>query len=170
MGDRRVIGHGGGFPGHATNTWFDPAGRMAVSVLINETAGPAAAMCRAIFKIINLALSAAPTTGQPAGVNLDGFTGSFANLSDVTDIVRFGDTLYSLNPSIEDPAGEVTELERVDGDTLRIKETPAGSLGETVRVVRDSSGRIAEIVHAGVTFYPHDVLSERLRDGVAPPS
>ena len=41
IGDRRVLGHGGGYPGHITRTFFDPVDRLAVSVLTNAIDGPA---------------------------------------------------------------------------------------------------------------------------------
>ena len=39
----RLIGHGGGFPGHITCSVADPAARLAVSVLTNAIDGPARA-------------------------------------------------------------------------------------------------------------------------------
>ncbi len=39
--ERRFVGHGGGFPGHATMTLFDPKDRLVVVVLVNEVSGPA---------------------------------------------------------------------------------------------------------------------------------
>ena len=42
-GGRRVLGHGGGFPGFITQTWFDPIERVAVAVLTNAIDGPARA-------------------------------------------------------------------------------------------------------------------------------
>ena len=87
----------------------------------------------------------------------------------MTCIVQLRDTLYSLKPSIEDPTSEVTELEVVESDTLRIRKTSYGSLGESIRFIRNTSGSVVEMVYAGVTYYPVDVLSERFRDGVAAP-
>ncbi len=169
VGDRRVAGHGGRFPGHSTNTRFDATDRLATSVLTNETSGHAATISKVIFKILDLALRATPYDGDVREKNVDGFTGTFANLSDVTCIVQLRDTLYSLKPSIEDPTSEVTELEVVESDTLRIKKTSYGSLGESIRFIRNTSGSVVEMVYAGVTYYPVDVLSERFRDGVAAP-
>lgn len=64
VGNRRLAGHGGGFPGHSTNTRFDATDRLAVSVLTNETSGHAAVLSRTIFKIIDLALGASGSTGN----------------------------------------------------------------------------------------------------------
>ena len=41
LGGRRVLGHGGGFPGFITQTWFDPVDRLAVAVFTNVIDGPA---------------------------------------------------------------------------------------------------------------------------------
>lgn len=170
VSDRRLAGHGGGFPGHSTNTRFDSTNRLAVSVLTNETSGHAAVLGGTIFKIIDLALSAPASTPGRNEDALDSFAGTFANLTDLTSIVRFGEVLYALGPSLEDPTCEVNELEVVDTETLRIKKTSYGHVGESVRFVRDSSGAATEIRYAGVRYYPLGILSERVKDGVAPPT
>ena len=56
---RRYVGHGGGFPGHATHTLFDPKDRLAVVVLTNLASGPAATLTHAIIKMIHFALATA---------------------------------------------------------------------------------------------------------------
>jgi D-alanyl-D-alanine carboxypeptidase len=168
VGERRVAGHGGGFPGHSTHTWFDAKCRLAVSVLTNDTDGPAATISRSVLKIIDMSLKA-PSRSGDTNQNLDRFTGRFGHLSGVTQIVRFGDALYSLDPAIEDPSIDVTKLDVIDYERVRIKETRYGSLGESILFFRDSTGRITKIVDAGTTLYPLDVLWERLRHEVRQP-
>ena len=62
-GGRRVLGHGGGFPGFITQTWFDPVDRFAVSVLTNAIDGPAEPLATAAVRIVDLALR--PPDGHP---------------------------------------------------------------------------------------------------------
>ena len=55
LGERRLVGHSGGFPGFITQTMFDPKDRLVVVVLTNESAGPADILGLGIFNIIDLA-------------------------------------------------------------------------------------------------------------------
>ena len=41
VGERRLVGHGGGWPGHITRSLLDPVAGLAVSVLTNAIDGPA---------------------------------------------------------------------------------------------------------------------------------
>ncbi|HEY0214938.1 MAG TPA: serine hydrolase domain-containing protein, partial [Cellulomonas sp.] len=41
FGERDVVGHSGGYPGHITRTYIDPRARLVVSVLTNAIDGPA---------------------------------------------------------------------------------------------------------------------------------
>jgi D-alanyl-D-alanine carboxypeptidase len=75
-GERELIGHGGGYPGHITRTWIDPAGQVVVSVLTNAIDGPADVLARGLLRLLDLALAARRTTtgrrpsssgGTPAG-------------------------------------------------------------------------------------------------------
>ena len=63
IGDRRVLGHGGGFPGFITRTWFDPVDRLAVAVLTNAIDGPALTLANAAVRLVDLANR--PPPGRP---------------------------------------------------------------------------------------------------------
>jgi len=177
IGDRRLLGHGGGFPGHATRTMFDPKDRLVVVVLNNETGGPAGLLATAIVKIIDFALRQPRRPRRPEGrpAPYERFTGRFVNLWGATDVAAFGDTLAVLNPDDDDPVKEVTRVVVEDDETLRIKETNGyGSPGEAMRYARDAAGRVTKVA-GGVTLYPPDIFREReeramsaLRDTAAP--
>jgi len=167
IGDRRMVGHGGAFPGHATRTMFDPKDRLAVVALTNETGGPAGALATGIVKIIDFALRQTRRSPEPSPAVYDRFTGRFVNLWSITDMARFGDTLVALDPDDDDPVKAVTRLAVEDGETLRIVKTNGyGSPGETVRYTRDAGGQITKVINGGKTMYPLDVFRER---EVAPP-
>lgn len=161
VGERRMIGHGGGFPGHATRTQFDPKNRFVVVVLTNETGGPAASLAQSIVKIIDFAISR-PVTSPARRAECQRFTGRYVNDWGIVDIVNFGDALVGLSPELDDPTKTVTSLQVEDGDTLRM--TNAGgyaSPGETIRYVRDAAGRVTKIISGGGSRYPIDVYRQR---------
>ena len=56
IGTRRVVGHGGGFPGFITRTWWDPVDGLAIAVLTNAIDGPALKLANAAIRLVDLAL------------------------------------------------------------------------------------------------------------------
>ncbi|MDP2292789.1 MAG: serine hydrolase domain-containing protein [Actinomycetota bacterium] len=148
IGGRRLLGHGGGYPGHITRTWFDPKDRLAVCVFTNAIDGPALGMATAAIKLVDLARGSEPdpaATGDGA-VDLDSFCGRFASLWSRYDIAVLGGRLYQLSPSMVDPTLMATRLDVVDADTLRIADTIGfGSHGEVLTFERHADGSIRSV-------------------------
>lgn len=173
IGGRRVLGHGGGYPGHITRTWFDPVDHLAVSVFTNAIDGPAAAWATVAVKLVDLAAGgtserdgASSTTAADRAT----FCGRFATMWGVLDIVDLGSRLFQLSPWAPDPTLATTRLEVIDADTLRIAETPGyGAPGELVRFERDAAGAVVSLRTAsGNTAYPIDAYRTAIsrRDSV----
>lgn len=171
VGGRRLIGHGGGFPGFITYTCIDPVDRLVVTVLTNAIDGPAEAMATGIIKLINLATGEGSTDegeGRPPPsdtTSLDRFTGRFFSLWTVVDILRLGDRLVAIDPETTDPTGDVMELEVVDDRTLRITQAAGyASAGERVRFDFDANGRAVVVQYAGSRLLPWEVYEARTTD------
>lgn len=175
LGGRRLLGHGGGYPGHITRTLFDPAARLAVSVFTNAIDGPALPLAHGVLRVLDLAARTAAAVDLPVdlavapgsasavdpGIDLDGFTGRFANLWGVLDVVRFGDRLVTLCPAALDPTETVTQLTVEDATTLRIADDSGyGAPGERFRYHRDDAGAV-RTVHGGggMTLFPLKAFS-----------
>lgn len=158
IGGRRLLGHGGGYPGHITRTYFDPKDQLAVSVFTNAIDGPALGMATVAIKLVDLARTseADPAAVGHDAVDLASFCGRFASLWGVYDIAVLGGRLYQLSPSLVDPTLAPTRLDVVDGDTLRIADTAGyGSRGEVVAFDRDADGSIRSVRGgSGSTAYP----------------
>ncbi|MQA79014.1 MAG: serine hydrolase [Streptosporangiales bacterium] len=166
-GDRRMVGHGGGYPGHATRSMVDPKAGLAVSVLTNAIDGPAAELATGVVKLIDLTADTDRDGDRDAVAPevLDRFCGRFANLWGVLDIVRLGDRLYGLSPADADPAEEPTELAVEDADTLLIRESSGlRSPGERLTFEIDDRGVRAIRGRGGMTYYPYDEFSARMAD------
>nr|WP_246211284.1 serine hydrolase domain-containing protein [Phytoactinopolyspora alkaliphila] len=158
IGDRLVLGHGGGYPGHITKTLFDPHDRLAVSVLTNAIDGPAETLAAGLVRLVNLAVEQGGEGRAGDGresAGLDRFTGRFATLWGVVDVVRLGHKLFLLRPTSDDPTQGAAPL-TVEGDhTLRIAGGIGyGSFGETLEYVFGDHG--VESVRGGsaTTSYP----------------
>jgi D-alanyl-D-alanine carboxypeptidase len=155
IGKRRLIGHGGGFPGHITRTLVDPADGLTVVVLTNAIDGPARELVQGIVKLVDLALgnSKEPADEEPAA-ELASFTGRFAEIWGVTDVVDLGGRLRLVRPNQPDPTVATGKLEIVDEDTLRIAEIVGfAAPGESVRYER-RDGRVVRVSFGGMSAVP----------------
>jgi D-alanyl-D-alanine carboxypeptidase len=165
IGQRRMVGHGGGFPGQSTRTVIDPVDRLVVVVLSNMSGpdGFADPLAITIVKILDFAVDRARAASAAPGPRLlERFTGRFANLWGVTDVVAFGNALVALSPEADDPLQRVTELAVLDADTLRIAATGGyGARGESFRYIRDSDGNVERVVAGGVSAYPVELFRAR---------
>jgi CubicO group peptidase (beta-lactamase class C family) len=161
IGERRMIGHGGGFPGYITRTLVDPVDGLTVVVLTNAIDGPALALAQGVVKLLDAALAmntgastASPSPDAEDAPSLSSYTGRFAALWGVADIVDLGGQLRLLQPNQPDPLVMMGELEVVDADTLRIAEAPGfASPGELVRYTR-SDGGVTKVVIGALAAVP----------------
>ena len=164
VGDRNLVGHSGGYPGHITLTLIDPVGKLVVSVLTNAIDGPAEDLAVGLVKLIDVALKpraeVAPPPADPPP--LDSLTGRFASLWGVVDVADLGGRLVLVRPTATDPLPTVEELEVVDATTLRVAAQPSfGPAGELVPLERDAAGRIVSLRLGGVTSRPIDDYRRR---------
>jgi D-alanyl-D-alanine carboxypeptidase len=162
IGGTDVRGHSGGFPGHITQSFFDPAGGLVVSVLTNCAGGPATPIARGIVALLDAATD--PGAHGPAldGVDTSGLTGCFAGPWGLSDIAVVGDRLLELDPTQAAPLDGATRL-RVDGpDRVRmVSGSGFGSLGEDITYTRDPSGAVTSIrAGGGMTMTPWSIPVE----------
>lgn len=153
IGERRLIGHGGGFPGFITNTKIDPKDRLVLVALTNAAGGPAAELTSGMAGIINRALEAEPLRVDAA--DLDRFTGRYWAIGGATEIVRFGGQLLGLYPESPNPLEPTVELTVEGPDELRIAKAPGfASPGERVRFAFGPDGRVERVQWAAASMYP----------------
>ncbi len=76
VGERTLIGYGGGYPGHATSSALDPEARLAVSVFTNAIDGAPEGLAHGVVKLIDRACDGSAPTPEGAAR----FTGRFATL------------------------------------------------------------------------------------------
>lgn len=164
VGDRELVGHSGGYPGHITRTWIDPVDGLVVSALTNAVDGIATQIANGVVQIINLALRAADDVAAgtvPGGVPADAPVGRFANLWGVSDVVDLGGVLHVVSPRSPQPV-EVTQRLIVSGGRL-VQEPVAGftTVGEPVQVERDATGAVVSVRIGAMTSWPIDAYRAR---------
>ena len=159
-GERRLVGHGGGYPGHITRSLSDPDDRLAVSVLTNAIDGPALALANTVVKLIDLAAA----RSQPSDARHLRFCGRFANLWGVYDVAALGGRLLLLNPSLPDPTEGYAVLTVEDESTLRVASGPGyGGVGEPLRYVFADDGSVVSVRGpSALTMWPIDSYRPRL--------
>ncbi|RBY76196.1 serine hydrolase [Blastococcus sp. TF02-09] len=157
VGERQLVGHSGGWPGHLTLTVADPAAGLVVSVLTNAIDGPAQELAHGLVKLVDVALSPRAVVPPPPAdaPPLHTFTGRFAGLWGMVDVVELGGRLVLVRPTAPDPLLGIEELQVVDDRTLRVAAQPGfGAAGEDVHLERDADGAVASVRLAGVTLRP----------------
>ena len=180
-GGHRMVGHAGGYPGHITRTMWDPTEGLAISVLTNAVDGPAEELAAGVLKILDKARevppklpldsglvnsAAIPPPAAPAApIDLAAFTGRFAALWGVVDVLVLGGKLVAGTPVEPSPLVQPLELAVVDRDTLRIMDgSPYASVGEHVRYERDAEGKVVALFIGGMKTWP--IEDYRARDSV----
>lgn len=159
--ERNLVGHSGGYPGHITRTYIDPVGKLVVSVLTNAVDGAAEQIAQAVLAVIDAAEAALPgAEKKPAsadGPAAASFTGRYASLWGMTDVVELDGRLVLVSPGARDVHATMDELEIVDADTLRTFLQPSfGASGEPVSFTRRGDGTVASIRVNGMTQWPLD--------------
>lgn len=171
LGARDLVGHSGGYPGHITQTYIDPTEQLVVSVLTNAVDGPASNLAAGLIRLIDLALNDADDTpagaaapGEPTDrVPLSSFTGRFAGLWGITDIVEAGDRLLLITPTAPNPAEAYSTAVPLDAHTLQTESKSGfGAVGEKLYLERDDDGAIVSVHFSGGPCWPvAEFLSRR---------
>lgn len=168
VGEREVVGHSGGYPGHITRTWIDPVDGLVVSALTNAVDGIAGQIATGVIQLVNLALAAADEVAASAAngvpvspVPPDAPFGRLANLWGVADIVDLGGVVHMINPRAPQPA-EVAQRFVVSDDRL-VQEPVAGfgTVGEPVQVERDADGTVVSVRIGAMTSWPVEEYRKR---------
>jgi CubicO group peptidase (beta-lactamase class C family) len=162
VGDRRLVGHGGGWPGHITSTLFDPVARLAVSVFTNAIDGPASSLAEGVVRLVDLAASQDETDADTA--TRARFVGRYANLWGVLDVADLGGRLFALDPTQPEPTATALALRVEDDATLRIVSSPGyGAPGEALAYTFDEDGSVRSVRgNGGTTSVPLAVHQARL--------
>ncbi|MEO4039371.1 serine hydrolase [Micrococcaceae bacterium Sec6.3] len=166
VGERRMVGHSGGFPGQITRTLVDPTDGLAVCVLTNAVDGPAELLAVGLVQLVDLLTApAADWQALPDGVapaDLDRLTGRYVSLWGEMDIVRGGDRLVRLDPTTPGPLDAKEELRALDATTLRVEDTDGfGAAGERIPFELDDDGRVTRVRVTGVSSWPEEAFLAR---------
>ncbi|MGW7686231.1 serine hydrolase domain-containing protein [Kribbella sp. NPDC054772] len=168
VGERRLVGHSGGYPGHITRTFIDPVDQIVVSVLTNCIGGPAGTLATGVVKLLNLAANAPAGTQVPSDIDATRFCGNFANLMGVMSVSLLGGRLVAFFPAAPDPVESYEELQVVDENTLAVVPAAGfGSIGEKVEYTWDADGQPSVVRYGGSSRWPVEAFRARRSEQIA---
>lgn len=150
--DIKLFGHGGGFPGHITNSYFWPEEKVIVVVLTNGMRSGVGGISKGIIKTIKYVKSKDAPPKELAR-----FRGSFMSLWSTIDFIPIGKKLLAISPDTWEPFEYPDELKKIDTNTFKIiKADSFGNEGEFVHFNVNKSGKIESVKYAGQTLLPRE--------------
>ncbi len=160
IGNRRLVGHAGGFPGYISKTLFDPNGGLSVSLSGNSLDFPSVAMMNGIFKIIDFYQNNAGD--KKPSKKLEKFTGRFYSLWGTRDIVKIGSKVFMAIPGMLNPFDSSIPLTYKDSKNLTIgKVSNFNPVGETVSYEFDATKKVKVIRIGGMSFFPWHIFKQK---------
>jgi D-alanyl-D-alanine carboxypeptidase len=154
--DVPMYGHGGNYPGHTSQTLWDPETGIAVSVLVNAIEGAAVGICKGAIALMRRGtrnLASDETTAS----DLQRFAGRYASIWDVVDLVVLDGQLTMTWPTNADPLDGVLPLVKAGPTTFKFPRVNGSfGTGESAEFTFDVHGVVESIRIAGTTFKPVD--------------
>lgn len=164
LNQRKLISHGGAFPGHATYSIADPKDKLVVTVLINCIDQQAGLIARSLFDIIDYFQNNSSET--PTKLATKRLAGRYINLFGMTDIIATGDNLVATYPDSWQPLSYPNSLERleyINQTTLKLVDADSFyAEGELVHFNFEND-EVQTIVYTGYTMWPSEVWFEKQR-------
>jgi D-alanyl-D-alanine carboxypeptidase len=150
--ERRVYGHGGGFPGQITSTCYDPKEELGIAVFSNAIDAEPRTINKGIWSVLDFF---AVNHAKKPSVDATHFEGRYMCLWSLVDIVAWGNRIVSVNPDNWFPLNDPEELEYVDDQTLKVIKTDGYSaLHQLLKFEFDKKGAVKSINYTGVTMLP----------------
>jgi D-alanyl-D-alanine carboxypeptidase len=157
VNEHRLFGHGGGFPGNITKSYFDPKNELVVIALTNANGSPTALMGKSIVKVIDY------FQDEPAEPKWVKFQGRYMSLWRDSDYIAIGNKLVVSSSDSWEPFSAPEELEHVEGNLFKISKTDSfSSVNETVEFTLDSSGKVVAVNYAGARVLPEDAYIKKM--------
>ena len=155
LNKRKTIGHGGGFPGHITKSLADSKDELVVVALTNCIDGPASAIVKGIYGIVDY--FQVNTTDTKPKHDMSKLEGRYMNLWGTTDIIVIGDKVIATYVNTWQPLSFPVELEYVNGTTLKVTDADSFSSEEELVRFTLKDGKVEIINYNGATMWPEKV-------------
>jgi hypothetical protein len=149
VGNRKLVGHSGGFPGFVTRSYVDPEDSVCVVVLTNCHLSWASSIAQAIYGLIDEF-----GDEDPKGEHLK-YEGRFSGLHGAMDIIAHCGGLRAFASNSWFPLYQVETLEVVDDTTLKMTRSDSfANEGELIKFTFNDDGTIKHIIDSGSLRLP----------------
>jgi CubicO group peptidase (beta-lactamase class C family) len=150
IGDRYYIGHGGGFPGFATQTVVDVKEKITIVVLTNSIDGEAGVIRAQIAKLLQLFEKQLYSSKAKTR---DVYEGRYESVWDVADIINTKDKLISNVPLHWGVSEKPVEYHSLARDVFKIVNANShDAVGEKAVFVQGKARKVEKLVYAGSTL------------------
>jgi CubicO group peptidase (beta-lactamase class C family) len=150
------FGHSGRLNGYVSRTAVVPAEGLAVTILANATDAPTDFWSDGALGV----LRAFRTRGAPPESARD-WSGRWWSPWGAVDLLPCGSRVILATPGLYNPLLDASEVEITGPDEGRIVRAPGvAGYGETVRLLRDAEGAVAEISIASTRYLTEAALTE----------
>lgn len=150
---RKVVGHGGGFPGFITRIGLDMKNDIGVIVLTNAIDGMAGIIHDGIFETIYKLIDDEHYSKKTKRIKLSDYEASYRSRFRDAVIVGINNILVRFDPRAKSPLEEETILIPKDKDKFTIEvKSNFNSPGELAKFTRSKGGKIKALIW-GATPY-----------------
>ncbi len=153
--DATFVGHGGSCPGFRSTVTLQTSDRVAITVMANAMGVNPGQVAQRAYELVAPALIAAAagdddTTDASVtdDADLERYLGLYRSYWGESAIVRWEDGLAAVGLPTEDPLGNLTKLEHVDGHTFR-RLRDNGQPGEDWVFVVNGNGDVTRLQQHG---------------------
>jgi len=136
-GSKKLVGHGGGFPGHTTQTLFDPKEKIGLVLLINTTAAPVKWIAEETFKVFDYYIKHQKEFAK-VDLSLSRYEGLYRARWGDMQVVAAGKKLLAFDPRLS-PFADFSELISIGKHKFMIQSKDGF----------DSIGEVAEFIMKG---------------------
>jgi CubicO group peptidase (beta-lactamase class C family) len=158
--DREIVGHSGGFIGHLTCSYTDPAQQQTVVVMANSQDAPLTETAFGCFDVLHHYQQY--DTG-PLPADREVWNTGLENILAAKYIVALAGKIVSVPLDDWTPFDAAEELTMIDQTTLRISQAfDLLAEGELIRARLGRDGSITSVDYAGIPFSASAVRTHRL--------
>ncbi len=152
INNHRLIGHGGGFPGHKVSTTYDPKEELAIALFANAIDVNPRFINKGIWTVIDFF---ANNYANKPSQDTTHFEGRYMCIWFPVDIVASGNRIVCAYPDGWYPFSDIDELEYVDEESLKLVKTNAYAAShELLKYEFDKKGGVKKIKYGGATMLP----------------
>ncbi|GAA2602643.1 serine hydrolase domain-containing protein [Dactylosporangium fulvum] len=157
--EKPMYGHGGNYPGHTSQTLWDPETGVAVSVLVNAIEGAAIGICKGVIALMRRGIRNLPGDDTTTS-ELQRFAGRYASIWDVVDMAVLDGRLTMIWPANADPLDGALPLAQAGPTTFKFPRVNGSfGTGESVEFAFDDHDTVESVRVAGTTFKPVDKVT-----------